>query len=168
MSEIAAQPTPKKMSIVRVLLSVLLWVGVFFAAFYGLAFLFLMLVLGSYDSATVIGPAPNDVFAVRREWGQEKLPYFDETEKWIRGSKQIADDIGKVTGVAPIGSPNNYGESFGEASSDMNLQVVGERGEGTLLLQGLEYRGSKTDKWRLRGLDLKCWRFKSDESEQSE
>jgi len=57
----------------------------------------------------------------------EKLPYFDETEKWIRGSKQIADDIGKVTGVAPIGSPNTYGESFGETSSDMNLQVVGER-----------------------------------------
>ena len=163
-----AQLTPEKMSIVRVLLSVLLRVVMIFAAFYGVAFLFLMLVLSDIDSATVKGPAPNDVFAVRRAWGQEKLPYFDETEKWIRGSKQIADDIGKVTGVAPIGSPNNYGESFGEASSDMNLQVVGERGEGTLLLQGLEYWGSKTDKWRLRGLDLKCWRFKSDESEQSE
>ena len=163
-----AQLTPNKMSIVRVLWQVLLRVGMIFAALYGVAFLFLMLLLSGIDSATVIGPAPNDVFAVRREWGQEKLPYFDETEKWIRGSKQIADDIGKVTGVAPIGSPNTYGESFGEATSDMNLQVVGERGEGTLLLNGLEYWGSKDDPWRLRGLNLKCWWFKIDEPEQSE
>jgi len=163
-----AQPTPKKMSIVRVLWSVLLGIGVFFAAIYGLAFLVLMLALSGIDAATVVGPAPNDVFVVRREWGQENLPYFDETERWIRGSQQIAADIGKVTGVAPIGSPNKYGESFGEASSDMNLQVVGERGEGTLLLTDLEYWGSKDDKWRLRGLDLDCWQFKSDESQQGE
>ena len=161
------RPIPKKLSIVGVLCQVLLWVGVFFAAFYALAFLVLMLLLSGIDSATVYGPAPNDVFAVRRDWGQKNLPYFNETEKWIRGSRQIANDIGKVTGVAPIGSPNKYGESFGEASSDMNLQVVGERGEGTLLLTGLEYWGSKDDKWRLRGLDLDCWHFKIDESAQS-
>ncbi|MDB2686114.1 hypothetical protein N9Y42_02785 [Mariniblastus sp.] len=97
------------------------------------------------------GPAPAGSVAERREWGQNRLGgFFDRAEKWVRRSKQINDDIGHVTSVAPIGTPNSYGESFGEAWASLNLQVIGVDGEGVLLLP----RGEPDEKavWVFGGL----------------
>jgi len=82
------------------------------------------------------GHAPESGYATRRAWGQKMMPrYFSYVDKWVRKSELIAGDIGKVTKVAPIGWPNNYVTFFTDGPSVMmNLQVVGEHGEGILTL----------------------------------
>ena len=82
------------------------------------------------------GSAPDADYATRRQWGKTELvSYFDFMDKWVRKSELIREDIGKVTGVAPIGATNKYQAFFGDpANVEMNLQVIGERGEGILNL----------------------------------
>ena len=120
-----------------------------------------MAILSTIGSGSVEGPAPDGVYAVRRNWGQKNLGYFDEVDKWIRSSQQIAKDIGTVRGVAPIGGPNSYSEGFGECWADMNLQVIGKRGEGILRLEDVGYDGTNAQnfKKKLHGLSLSRWRF---------
>ena len=81
--------------------------------------------------------APDADFETRHAWGQQEMfEYFELTEKWVRDSSLIAEDVGTVTGVAPIGSPNRfYAGGFTDgAYCTMNLQVKGETGEGLLTL----------------------------------
>ena len=86
-------------------------------------------------AASVDGSAPDASYEVRRSWGERNLHHhFVRVDQWIRASKEINDAIGNVIGVAPIGSPNSYHEGFGETWARMNLQVIGERGEGVLHL----------------------------------
>ena len=126
-----------------------------------------MLLLSSIGSGDVEGPAPNDTYAVRRAWGKKNLKHFDEVDLWIRCSDEIEEDIGKVKGVAPIDGPNRYSEAFGEDSTDMNLQVIGQRGKGTLRLDDLTYWGTSAEDWRLRGLDLEHWLYTLNEDSKA-
>ena len=86
-------------------------------------------------AASVAGPAPDANYDIRRSWGEKNLHHhFARIDEWIRHSKEIEADVGKVIGVAPIGSPNSYDEGVGESWARMNLQVIGENGEGILYL----------------------------------
>lgn len=101
----------------------------------GLPFLFFARLNSDIEENNVDGPAPNASYAIRRAWGENKLQHhFVRVDEWVRQSNRIADDIGTVTGVAPIGSPNSFRAYFGESSARMNLQVIGEKGEGVLYL----------------------------------
>ena len=103
--------------------------------FFALGGLFLMLCLFSGESRNTDGPAPDASYAVRRAWGEEKLKHhFRAADNWVRNSSQIARDVGTVSGVAPTGSPNSFGSSFGESWAALNLQVIGDKGEGVLRL----------------------------------
>ena len=87
------------------------------------------------EASGVVGPVPKADYQVRRSWGEKNLHHhFARVDQWIRQSKQIEADVGKVLGVAPIGSPNTYHAGFGESWAQMNLQVIGESGEGILSL----------------------------------
>ena len=121
-----------------------------------LCMLFWMLCLFSIDSDKTDGPAPNASYTVRREWGEEKLRHhFRAAEKWIYQSSQIAKDVGKVTGVAPIGSPNSFGAGFGESWAALNLQVLGDKGEGVLCLPDF----CADDHRNVYGFDTGSWTF---------
>lgn len=81
--------------------------------------------------------APNADFETRRAWGKKEMfEYFELAEKWVKKSTLIAEDVGAVTGVAPIGSPNRfYAGGFTDGSyCTMNLQVIGLKGEGVLTM----------------------------------
>ena len=160
MSDIAHSTPPKSVGTLRCILVLVL---IILAGIIVLPTLFFMLLLSSVGSGSVEGPAPDDVYAVRRAWGQESLGYFGEVDKWIRSSEKIASDIGTVKGVAPIGAPNSYSEGFGECWADMNLQVIGERGEGILRLEDVGYDGTNAENWKLHGLSLTRWRVTNGE-----
>ena len=120
--------------------------------------LFWMLCLFSVGSRQVDGPAPNASYSVRREWGEEKLQHhFKAAEKWIYQSSQIAKDVGKVNGVAPIGSPNRFGAGFGESWAALNLQVLGDKGEGILCLPDF----CADDHRNIYGFDTGSWTFEN-------
>lgn len=117
---------------------------------------FLMLCLSSLDGKSTDGPAPDASFSVRRQWGEEKLKHhFEAADKWARSSTQLAQDIGSVTGVAPIGAPNSFGSSFGESWSAMNLQVIGDKGAGVLYLPNF----CADDPRHTFGFDTGSWIF---------
>ena len=102
-------------------------------------FMLLMMYSSTYGPGRGDYPAvaPDADFATRRAWGQKEMfNYFTLTEKWVRASSLIAEDVGAVTGVAPIGFPNRfYAGGFTDGSHcAMNLQVIGEKGEGLLTL----------------------------------
>jgi len=103
--------------------------------------------------------APDADFATRRKWGQKEMfEYFELTEKWVRNSSLIAKDVGNVTGVAPIGSPNRfYAGGFTDGSyCTMNLQVIGENGEGVLTLPVVNVNNG----YQLYGIaDNSTWKF---------
>lgn len=101
----------------------------------GLMLVLFFLMGREYDAVQEEGPAPVGSVAERRAWGEERLnDFFDRADKWAKKSSQIRGDIGRVIDVAPIGSPNSYGSSFGEAWASLNLQVIGTKGEGVLFL----------------------------------
>ncbi|MDB2687751.1 hypothetical protein N9Y42_11130 [Mariniblastus sp.] len=85
-------------------------------------------------AASVEGPAPNATHALRRDWANSNnlKKYFTAAEQWIREDKSIEDKIGSVVGVAPTGGPNEYCEGFGECWATMNLEVIGDKGEGVV------------------------------------
>ena len=89
-----------------------------------------------YDmkAASVEGPAPDATYVVRRDWANDNnlRKYFAAAEQWIRKDKSIEDEIGSVVGVAPIGGPNKYCAGFGECWAAMNLEVIGDKGEGVV------------------------------------
>lgn len=125
----------------------------------GMSFMFFGCIAAELEESNVSGPAPNASYAMRRAWGEENLRHhFLRVDDWIRQSKQIADDIGTVTGVAPVGAPNSYGASFGESWARMNLQVIGEKGEGILYLPDV----CADDTRKLHGVTLndQSWTFK--------
>ena len=105
--------------------------------------------------------APDADFETRRAWGKKEMfAYFELAEKWVRESSLIAEDVGKVTGVAPIGSPNRfYAGGFTDGSHCvMNLQVIGEKGEGLLTMpevnvnNGYElYWIAENSTWKVQG-----------------
>ena len=105
--------------------------------------------------------APDADFETRRAWGKKEMfDYFELAEKWVRESSLIAEDVGKVTGVAPIGSPNRfYAGGFTDgAYCVMNLQVIGEKGEGLLTMpevnvnRGYKLYGiSENSTWKFAG-----------------
>lgn len=81
------------------------------------------------------GPAPDADFATRRAWGESELKHhFRRAEQWVRKSEQITQDVGLVTGVAPIGGPNCFNSYWAESDASLNLQVIGRNGEGILCL----------------------------------
>ena len=91
-------------------------------------------------SGDVEGPAPNESFQLRRNWGKRNFGVlFTGAEKWVRENAKISESIGTVLDVAPIDGPNKYCEGFGGASAAMNLQVVGENGEGILELKKVTF-----------------------------
>lgn len=102
------------------------------------------------------GPAPEGDFNMRRTWGIENLPHFERVDKWVRTVDRIIGDIGAIDGVAPIGEPNLSVGYHGEYWSEMNLQVIGERGEGTLRLKGVCTNGPVDNK-RLSGVEIYHW-----------
>jgi len=123
---------------------------------YALFGLFLLLCISSVGSENTDGPAPEASYAIRRQWGEEKLQHhFKAAEKWIYKSSQIAKDVGRVNRVAPIGSPNSFSASFGESEADMNLQVIGDKGEGVLCLPDF----CADDPRNIYGFDRGSWIF---------
>ena len=86
-------------------------------------------------AASVAGPHPMRTMTFEGHGAKKSLHHhFARIDEWIRHSKEIEADVGKVIGVAPIGSPNSYDEGVGESWARMNLQVIGENGEGILYL----------------------------------
>ena len=73
-----------------------------------------------------------------------------------------------MRGVAPIGGPNSYSEGFGECWADMNLQVIGKRGEGILRLEDVGYDGTNAQNFKLHGLSLSRWRFTATDQNEDE
>ena len=125
------------------LIQVALIVGVIMACFYGTVFLFFGVVFSGLGDQNPGGYAPDTQYAARRAWGQKEMrQYFEHIDQWVRRSKLITSDIGKVTGVAPIGWPNKVVTFFTDGPSvTMNLQVIGERGEGVLNLPEVRLPG---------------------------
>lgn len=111
--------------------------------FYGTAFLFFGIALSGLGDQNPSGYAPNTQYAARRAWGQKEMrQYFEYVDQWVRRSELITSDVGKVTGVAPIGWPNKVVTFFTDGPSvTMNLQVIGERGEGILNLPEVRLPG---------------------------
>jgi len=108
---------------IPVMLGFLLFVGMFY---YSLS------QIGVNDAK---GPAPDGDFATRRAWGESELKHhFLRVDQWVRESEQITQDVGLVTGVAPIGGPNCFNSYWAESDASLNLQVIGKNGEGTLCL----------------------------------
>jgi len=92
-----------------------------------------------------VGIAPEGSIKERRAWAKKEMfEYFELTDKWVRESTMIQSDIGKVIDVAPIGSPNRFvAGGFTDGSHcRMNLQVIGERGEGVLYLPVVDVNNS--------------------------
>ncbi len=122
------------------------------------AFWLLLMYSSSYGPGRGDYPAvaPDADFETRRAWGeQEMFDHFELAEKWVRQSSLIAEDVGTVTGVAPIGSPNRfYAGGFTDgAHCAMNLQVIGEKGEGLLTMPEVNFnnipsRISKESTWK--------------------
>ena len=108
---------------IPVLLGCLLFVGMFY---YSLS------QIGANDAK---GPAPDADFATRRAWGESELKHhFKRVDQWVRTSEQITEDVGFVTGVAPISGPNCFNSYWAESDASLNLQVIGKNGEGVLRL----------------------------------
>ena len=96
--------------------------------------MFCELLIYDMKAASVEGPAPDATYALRRDWANNNnlKKYFTAAEQWIHEDKAIEDEIGSVVGVAPIGEPNRYCEGFGECWATMNLEVIGDKGEGVV------------------------------------
>ena len=132
-----------------------------FAILLGALFFGVILFIASFDSGEVAGPAPTGSFELRRKWGEENLAdHFFAAEKWIRHNENIEADIGKVIRIAPIGGPNRYCESFSEGWASLNLQVVGEKGEGvfrisevSVPIRGEAYIEPSRNPWRFQIYD---------------
>ena len=92
------------------------------------------------------GPAPIGSFELRREWGEKNFKeHLAAAEKWIREDGNIKSNIGEVVRVAPIGGPNKYCEAFPYYHWKLNLQVVGEKGEGVMRFSKVGNVGFKDD-----------------------
>ena len=125
------------------------------------AFWLLLMYSSSYGPGRGDYPAvaPDADFETRRAWGeQEMFDHFELAEKWVRQSSLIAEDVGTVTGVAPIGSPNRfYAGGFTDgAHCAMNLQVIGEKGEGLLTIPEVNVNNG----YQLYGIaEESTWKF---------
>lgn len=110
------------------------------------------------EKENVDGPAPDGDYRVRREWGEQNLEvYLTSAENWIKRSAEINKDVGQVYGIAPIRGPNNHGTSFGESWTNLNLQILGTKGEGILRVKEYNWGGrSGQAVWQKRH-----WSFKS-------
>lgn len=115
----------------------------FFTGFVTTPFLILPLMLSGFGDQNPDGFAPDADYNARRAWGQKEMrQYFEHVDRWVRKSDLITSDVGKVTGVAPIGWPNKVVTFFTDGPSvSMNLEVVGELGEGTLTLPEVQLPG---------------------------
>ncbi len=115
---------------------------------------------GQFGADDTKGPAPNADYATRRAWGESELKHhFKRVDRWIRKSGQIAEDVGVVTGVAPIGAPNYFNSYWAESDASMNLQVIGTNGEGILCLPDVcadhpdyIYGLERDSKWTFNGI----------------
>ena len=112
-----------------------------------------------YEAANVAGPAPEGDYNVRRKWGEQHLgKYLASAESWVKRNEKIEKHIGEVSGVAPIGRPNNHGASFGESGTSLHLEVIGSRGKGFLRLDEYNWNGRSGQPdwqeayWSLNGL----------------
>jgi len=125
------------------LIKIALIVGGAMACLQVMAVLFMGAVLSGLGDQNPDGYAPDTTYSERRAWGQREMrQYFDHADQWVRKSELIAGDIGKVNGVAPIGWPNKVVTFFTDGPSvTMNLQVIGERGEGVLNLPEVQLPG---------------------------
>ena len=144
---------------IALILSPFILIGLFMC----IGFIILAACLSEIDASNADGPAPDGGYAVRRAWGEENLKHhFTAVDKWVRNSSEIAQDIGPVKGVAPIGEPNSFGASFGESNASMNLQVIGEHGEGILHLPDV----CADDPRHLYGVKVNrlTWSFESTEA----
>ena len=122
-------------SMLRIVVGVVLVKTLLIASFFWLVQL-------EMDAENIEGPAPDGGYKVRRAWGEDNLDvYFASADNWIKRSRKIENDIGKVYGVAPINSPNRHGCSFGESWTKLNLQVIGLEGEGVLTLTEYNWDG---------------------------
>ena len=106
-------------------------------------FLILPLMLSGLGDQNPDGYAPDGDYNARRAWGQKEMrQYFEYVDRWVRKSELITGDIGRVTGVAPMGWPNKAVTFFTDGPIvSMNLQVVGELGEGTVTLPEVQLPG---------------------------
>ena len=106
-------------------------------------FLILPLMLAGHGDQNPDGYAPDGDYNARRAWGQKEMrQYFEYVDRWVRKSELITGDIGRVTGVAPMGWPNKAVTFFTDGPIvSMNLQVVGELGEGTVTLPEVQLPG---------------------------
>ena len=79
--------------------------------------------------------APVATVAARQAWADKEFgQLWPHIKKWTANSELIAANIGEIQDVAPIGKPNQMFYSFGESWADMNLEVIGAKGKGTLSL----------------------------------
>ena len=79
--------------------------------------------------------APVAGIGIRQAWAENEFTgHWEHVQNWIGNSKLITESIGNIQDVAPIGKPNQKFYSFGEAWSDMNLEVIGTEGTGVLFL----------------------------------
>ena len=116
---------------------------------------FLWLISSTTDSHNCSGQAPDGDYNIRRKWGEENLGiYLASAENWIKRNAKIEKDIGKVSGVAPIWSPNKHGSSFGESWTDLSLQVIGSQGKGILIVEEHNFN------WRLQSRRQPEWHEK--------
>ncbi|MEM6822499.1 MAG: hypothetical protein AAF558_11230 [Verrucomicrobiota bacterium] len=79
------------------------------------------------------GTAPDGSFQERHEWGERHLgPTYLRIREWASNSKVIRSRIGEVEEIAPIGdNPTHFAFTDGW-SCDLQLEVVGTEGDGTL------------------------------------
>lgn len=102
------------------------------------------LFLGGCDLDTPNNGAPVATVSARQAWAEKEFRHlWEHTETWIAKSELIAETIGEIQYVAPIGKPNEKFYSFSESWADMNLEVVGTKGQGTLLLKSVHSRWSQ-------------------------
>lgn len=144
----------------KLLLSVLSIVGavILFLAFF---FMTLSWLASSENEATKVAvPVPEGDYNVRRKWGEQHLgKYLASAESWVKRNEKIEKHIGEVSGVAPIGRPNNHGASFGESGTSLHLEVIGSRGKGFLRLDEYNWNGRSGQPdwqeayWSLNGLE---------------
>ena len=81
--------------------------------------------------------APVAEISVRQAWGEKEFgSQWQYVKDFIESSELIAETIGEIQDVAPIGKPNEKFRSFAESWSAMNLEVIGSKGTGVLQLEG--------------------------------
>ena len=88
--------------------------------------------------------APVAGISVRQAWAKSEFgSQWQHVKDFIGASELIAESIGEIQDVAPVGKPNEKFSSFAESWSDMTLEVIGSKGTGVLSLEGFNVGWSK-------------------------